>query len=162
MIGVVDEDTPDRLRRVPSRLLARANGHADRLVGVGLSGVGAHRWHFAVLATLADGGPASQAELSRRTGIYRSDMVAVLNELEQQGYVRRAPDPDDRRRNVISTTGAGQRRLTELGALVAALQDELLAPLSKAEREQFVDLLVRLVSHHGGMPPKGDGMPIRR
>jgi MarR family transcriptional regulator, lower aerobic nicotinate degradation pathway regulator len=34
-------------------------------------------------------GPASQATLSRRTGIYRSDMVAVINEPADPGHVDR-------------------------------------------------------------------------
>lgn len=140
--------TPSRLRRIPSRLLAMAAAHADRLVTAGLASVDAHKWHYAVLAALHDHGPASQAELSRRTGIYRSDMVAVLNELEERGLLRRAPDPADRRRNVISMTPQGDRQLTRLDTLVASLQDDLLAPLSTADREQLVDLLSRLIAHH--------------
>jgi DNA-binding MarR family transcriptional regulator len=140
--------TPARLRRIPSRLLAMAAGYADRLVGSGLAGADAHKWHYAVLAALHDGGPASQAALSRRTGIYRSDMVAVLNELEDRGFVRRVPDPEDRRRNVISLTRAGDKQLGRLDKLIASLQEDLLAPLSAADREQLVELLSRLVDHH--------------
>jgi len=140
--------TPSRLRRIPSRLLAMAAAHADRLVTAGLADAGAHKWHYAVLAALHDGGPASQADLSRRTGIYRSDMVAVLNELEVRGLLRRTPDPADRRRNVISITRQGDRQLTRLDTLVTSLQNTLLAPLSTADREQLVDLLSRLAAHH--------------
>ncbi|ASW52941.1 MarR family winged helix-turn-helix transcriptional regulator [Plantactinospora sp. KBS50] len=147
-----DPSTPDRLLRVPSRLLARAAGHADRLVSGGLAGIGGHRWHYSVLVALHDAGPASQAALSRRTGIYRSDMVAVLNELEQHGYVRRTPDPADGRRNVITITPPGAERLARLDAQVMALQDDLLAPLTADEREQLVELLVRLTSHHSRGP----------
>lgn len=77
-------------------------------------------------------------------------MVAVLNELEQHGYVRRAPDPADGRRNVITITRPGAERLARLDAQVMALQDDLLAPLTADEREQLVELLVRLTSHHFG------------
>jgi len=140
--------TPSRLRRIPSRLLAMAAAHADRLVTAGLAGADAHKWHYAVLAALHDDGPASQADLSRRTGIYRSDMVAVLNELEERGLLRRTVDPTDRRRNVISITGQGDQQLTRLDTLVTSLQDNLLAPLSTADREQLVDLLSQLIAHH--------------
>ena len=140
--------TPFRLRRIPSRLLAMAAAHADRLVTAGLAGADAHKWHYAVLAALHDAGPASQAELSRRTGIYRSDMVAVLNELEERGLLRRTPDPTDRRRNVISMTPQGDRQLTRLDTLVTSLQDDLLAPLSTADREHLVDLLSQLIAQH--------------
>ena len=77
---------------------------AEWIVGEGLATRGARKWHYAVLAALEEHGPASQATLSDRAGLYRSDLVAVLNELEVAGHVQRAPDPDDRRRNVITIT----------------------------------------------------------
>lgn len=138
---------PVRLRRLPSRLLNQNAFRADRIAAERLSAVGARKWHYAVLSSLEESGPASQAELSRRTGIYRSDMVALLNELAEENYVRRAPDPEDRRRNVVHITGAGQKRLEELSQLIARIEDDLLAPFSPAERELLIDLLLRLNDH---------------
>lgn len=140
--------TPARLRRTPSRLLAMAAGHSDRLVTAGLLEADARKWHYAVLAALCEAGPASQSALSDRTGIYRSDLVAVLNELADREMVQREPDPVDRRRNVITLTKRGRAQLDRLDVVVGALQDELLAPLSAPEREQLIDLLARLVEHH--------------
>ncbi|RFS85151.1 MarR family transcriptional regulator [Actinomadura spongiicola] len=140
--------TPDRLRRRASRLLSHMSAKSDRLVTEGLARVDAHRWHYAVLASLEEYGPGSQATLSRRTGIYRSDMVGVLNELAGRGLVERAPDPGDRRRNVITITAQGRRLLRRLDKILDDLHDELLAPLLPAERDQFVRLLTRLLDHH--------------
>lgn len=137
--------TPDRLRALPSRLLGLAAIRADRLVGDGLAAVGARKWHYAVLAALQEYGPASQSELSRQTGIYRSDMVAVLNLLAADGHVERASDPADRRRNVITITASGRRRLEHLDDLLADLQHELLAPLDDDERSELVRLLSLLI-----------------
>ncbi|WP_306323898.1 MULTISPECIES: MarR family winged helix-turn-helix transcriptional regulator [unclassified Streptomyces] len=142
------EPAPDRLRAIPSRLLAGAAVVADRIVGERLAAEGARKWHFAVLLALDEAGPASQAELGRRTGIYRSDMVAVLNELAGAEYVRRAPDPADGRRNVITLTAAGRRRLERLDALIAAAQRELLAPLAPDEQDELARLLAVLTEHH--------------
>src|SRR6266540_2768792 len=72
--------------------------HAERVVDDGLARADDRKWHYAVLAALQEFGPASQAALSRRTGIYRSDLVAVINELAGRGLIERAPDPADRRR----------------------------------------------------------------
>jgi len=143
-----EDATPERLRTVPSRLLAGAAIAADRLVNERLAAEDARKWHYAVLSALAETGPASQSELSRRTGIYRSDMVAVLNELAGPGFVVRDPDPVDRRRNVVSLTPAGRARLLRLDALVAAAQQELLDPLSPAERAELVRLLALLNERH--------------
>lgn len=104
-------------------------------------------------------GPASQAELSARTGTYRSDMVSVVSELADQGLVERAPDPADRRRNVVTPTRSGRRQLLKLDKLLARVEDEVLAPLTPTQREQLTRLLVTLVDHHGGRgrcSPPGD------
>lgn len=140
--------TPDRLRRRASRLLSQLSTRSDRLVNEGLAEADARKWHYAVLASLEDHGPGSQATLSRRTGIYRSDMVGVLNELAERHLVERAPDPDDQRRNIITISAQGRRQLGRLDKVLDDLHDELLAPLSPAERDQFVQLLTRLLDYH--------------
>jgi DNA-binding MarR family transcriptional regulator len=140
--------TPDRLRRLASRLLSQLTMRSDQLITEGLARADARKWHYAVLASLQEYGPGSQAELSRRSGIYRSDMVAVLNELAERDLVERAPDPDDRRRNTITISAQGRRRLRVLDRIQDELHNELLAPLSPAERDQFVRLLTRLLDHH--------------
>ncbi|WP_199548954.1 MarR family winged helix-turn-helix transcriptional regulator [Streptomyces sp. N35] len=150
------EPTPARLRTIPSRLLAGAALVADRLVGERLAAEGARKWHFAVLVALAEAGAASQAELSGRTGIYRSDMVAVLNELAEASCIRREPDPVDRRRNVITLTAAGRRRLERLDTLIADAQRELLAPLTPEQQAQLASLLTVLTDHHRPPHPGQD------
>ena len=148
-----DRATPARLRSLPSRLLSHAGMHADRLVNEGLARADARKWHYAVLVALQESGPASQATLSRRTGIYRSDLVAVINELADRGHVERAPDPGDRRRNVITITAQGSRHLRRLDKVLDDLHEELLAPLLPTERDQFVQLLTRLLDHHTQQAP---------
>ncbi|MFB7338015.1 winged helix-turn-helix transcriptional regulator [Streptomyces adustus] len=147
-MSATPEPTPARLRAIPSRLIAGVAAVADRLVNERLAAADARKWHFAVLTALAEDGAASQAELSRRTGIYRSDMVAVLNELGDAAYVRRAADPADRRRNVITLTAEGRRRREHLDGLVTDAQRELLAPLDPDERSELTRLLTVLTEHH--------------
>jgi DNA-binding MarR family transcriptional regulator len=147
-----------RLRSLPSRLLTHTAMHAERLVNERLVGAGAHRWHYAVLVALQSGA-ASQATLSRRTGIYRSDMVAVINELADRGHVERTPDPNDRRRNLISLTRRGRRHLRRLDKVVAAIQDDLLVPLTQSERDQLTRILRRLLDYHDGSTPRPSREP---
>jgi DNA-binding MarR family transcriptional regulator len=132
--------------QVPSWLLTQTAAHAHRLVADRLAEVSARGYHLRLLATLDESGPASQADLGRRTGIHFSDVVAALNELAEQGLIERAPDPDDRRRNVVTITAAGRRQLRRLEKQVARIQDELLAPLDPAERELFTEFLQRLLA----------------
>jgi DNA-binding MarR family transcriptional regulator len=48
-------------------------------------------YHYRLLATLAEDGPTSQADLDH------SDVTAAINDLAGRGLVVRAPDPADRR-----------------------------------------------------------------
>ena len=90
-----EANAPERLRSLPSRLINLAAGYAQRLAGERLATLGARKWHYATLAALEEFGPDSQSGLSDRTGIYRSDLVATINELTVRGLVVRAPDPAD-------------------------------------------------------------------
>ena len=137
-----------------SWLLNRAAAHAGRLVIDGFAEAGARGYHYRLLDSLLAEGPASQATLGRRTGIHLSDMVTALNELEAGGYVARSPDPADRRRNVITVTAQGRRRAAELAERVEQIQQELLDPLTAAEREQLIALLRKLLAKEDG--PLGD------
>ncbi|MFB4267101.1 MarR family winged helix-turn-helix transcriptional regulator [Nonomuraea sp. GTA35] len=143
-----EDPIPHRLRVLPSRLVNQVATSANRLVDQALAGPGLRRYHYSLLAALEEFGPASQAALGRRTGIDRSDIVATVNELAERGLVERSPDPDDRRRNVITVTPAGARQLAELDRLLSGAQDELLAALTRAEREQLIGLLTRVADHH--------------
>ena len=143
-----DLRTPARLRNAPSWLISQASAYSHRLVSDGFAAAGARGYHFRLLAALDEYGPSSQAALGRSTGIDRSDVVAALNELAAKGLVERAPDPSDRRRNVITLTPDGSRHLTELDEVLAGIQDDLLAPLGASERAQLTGLLTRVIDHH--------------
>jgi DNA-binding MarR family transcriptional regulator len=142
------EETPASWKSLPSWLLAQTGNHAHRLVADGFASVRARGYHYRLLATLEEFGPASQAALGRRSGIHVSDMVATINELADRKLVERVPDPSDRRRNIISLTAAGKRHLRRLEKQLAETQDELLAPLSPEERQRLTALLSRLLDHH--------------
>jgi DNA-binding MarR family transcriptional regulator len=101
-----------------------------------------------VLTALAEQGAVSQAALGRRLMIDRSDLHAILNELEGDNLIARVRDENDRRRNLVELTPAGATRLKRLDAQVEAAQAALLEPLSKTDRRELRRLLGRLVEHH--------------
>jgi len=141
------DETPERLKAQLSRLLGMTAGQTQRVAADALRAVGAHKDHFVVLAALAEFGPASQAAVAGRARVYKSDLVAVLNELESGGWIRRAPDPADKRRNVITLTPAGEERLAELDQILTTVNAHLTAPLTPEERTQLFTLLTRINTH---------------
>ncbi|MHB8692005.1 MAG: MarR family winged helix-turn-helix transcriptional regulator [Solirubrobacteraceae bacterium] len=138
-------DPPQRLRVLPSWLAARVARRAQLIVGEALAQEGVRRQHYTVLASLADQGPASQAEIGRRLWIDRSDLHALLGELEADGLVARIRDQRDRRRNVVSLSTAGAKVLERLDRAIAKAQRALLAPLSERDQRELVRLLERVL-----------------
>ena len=144
-VGMDVEAAPARLRGLPSWLLGQAALRAQRLGNAGLGAVGAHRQQYAVLSALGEGGRASQADLGRRLGIDPGDMVRLIRAMQTEGWLERTPDPADHRRKLVDITAAGRRRLHRLDAVVAQVQDDLLAALTPAQRRHFVRLLTLIV-----------------
>lgn len=138
-------DPPHRLRELPSWLSGQVARRAERLVSDALAQEGTRRQHFTVLTSLAEQGPASQATLGRRLWIDRSDLHAILNELESDGLISRVPDEQDRRRNVIRLTRRGAANLKRLDKRVDAAQQAFLSPLSASEGQELRRLLGQLV-----------------
>jgi DNA-binding MarR family transcriptional regulator len=143
----IDSSLVTALSRVagrPTWLLARANARAQGLLADAFAAEGVRGYHFRLLAALDQYGPASQADLGRRTGIDRSDVVATLNELAAAGLVRREPDPADRRRNIVTMTKRAATALDRLDAVLEDVQRAVLAPLDAREQKTFVRLLAKL------------------
>ena len=136
---------PARVAEMPTWLVSRVYAHCRRLLADGFASAGVRGYHYRLLAALEEFGQASQAALGRRTSIDRSDVVAALNDLAARGLIERSPDPDDRRRNVITITPAGVEQLRNLDEIVVGVQERLLAPLSRADRAQLIELLTRLL-----------------
>lgn len=133
-----------RLRELPSWLLSQAAARSHQLLTDQLAAVGASGYEYRVLAALGDGGRASQAEVGRAAALDRRDVTHTVRALESAGLLSRADDPDDARRLVVDLTSAGIERLAELDQVLADVQNDLLAPLTPAQRTQLLRLLALL------------------
>lgn len=142
------DETPERLAGKPSWLISQLSVHVHRLVADAFAAEGARGYHYRILAALDEFGATSQIRLAQRSNMDRSDVVAAINELAAHGFVERSPDPDDRRRNLVSLTGAGAHRLEELEKVIERVQEDLLAPLPHDERAVLSRLMGRLLDHH--------------
>ena len=78
-----------------------------------------------VLTYLRSYAPASIRDLVRVFGIKQSTFTSLLDRLEQDGFVRRAINPDDRRSFLIHITDRGTELAARLTRLLRTLEDDI-------------------------------------
>jgi len=139
---------PEELISSPVFLLKRLGFRAKELHVDAYANAGVHPYHYAVLATLAEGERETQGAIADALDYDRGQLVGILDEMEEQGLVERRRDPEDRRRQVVVVTPAGRKALTKMRSLSKRLDDEFLAPLTPAQREQLQQLLLALALEH--------------
>jgi len=89
-------------------------------------------------------GPGTQREIAERTAQHPTGVSRLLEDLERGGYVRRSRDPSDRRKLRVEITAHGVARLEDSRSEVLTAVDEVLHPLSLAERHALRALLGKL------------------
>jgi DNA-binding MarR family transcriptional regulator len=99
--------------------------------------------HLVALTHLKDHGPSPQQTLIEVLGLDASNLVALLNELEDAGLIVRSRDRADRRRGIIELSAEGERLLMEVDRALEAVDDEILVALSVDERATLNELLAR-------------------
>jgi len=94
----------------------------------------------------------SQQELGRRLAILPSQLVALLDELEERGLIERRQDPADRRTYALHLTAAGRNITEEIGRIAREHDDAICAALHSNERQQLHALLSRIADQQGLSP----------
>jgi MarR family transcriptional regulator, lower aerobic nicotinate degradation pathway regulator len=109
-----------------------------------LAGWGIRPQQYVILLVLDARGGVSQQELCTAAGVDSGNMVELLDGLEALRYARRARDPRDRRRYVVTITPPGVAALTDLRQAVEEYNRRLLSPLTGQERQQLASTLGKL------------------
>jgi DNA-binding MarR family transcriptional regulator len=113
---------------------------------------GVIRAEYHLLMCLAHYPTLSAQDVSRLTRRPRNSISRAVHRMLAEGYLDRAPDPDDGRQSLLTITPAGRALHEKIAARLAARQEEILAPLSVSERRQLDRILERLTLHTAALP----------
>jgi DNA-binding MarR family transcriptional regulator len=106
--------------------------------------------HVAALIELRDRGELTQQSLCGQLHLDPTNLVAILNELEQRGYAKRRRDPEDRRRHLVEVSKKGLAVIEKVSRVMDEVEADLLDGLEPAEREHFAGLLTSIWERSGG------------
>jgi DNA-binding MarR family transcriptional regulator len=121
------------LTRLAKQVYRRSS---DELLGMQLR-------HLVALSYVRDHDACPQHELADAFCMDANNVVLLLNELEQLGYVTRLRDPSDRRRHLVQLTPAGRKALGLAERAQEAIEDDVLQALDPGERATLWQLLTR-------------------
>jgi DNA-binding MarR family transcriptional regulator len=152
--GAIAQETTAQLR-LPEELLEKsgflmvrlAMGFKARAIA-DLEEAGYSQYHYSVLAVLGAQVRKTQSLIAESLGLDPSQLVGILDALEDRGLIERQRDPEDRRRHVVTLTAKGRTQLVRLRGRIDRLEDELFTPLDADSRKTFHELLLRLTTYH--------------
>lgn len=124
--------------------LVRASTTSTRRMRATLQPIGLRARTFSALALAVTPGSLGQRELAARLLLDPSQIVPIVDELEQRGLVERIVDPADRRGRLIRATDSGRELHAEARRRIDSEDPGDAASLTKAERKQLLTLLRRI------------------
>jgi DNA-binding MarR family transcriptional regulator len=90
--------------------------------------------------------PLTPSEISDRTLISSATMTSTLDRLARQGWIRRLPNPEDRRSVLVEITDEGQQLCDRFLPGIHAVEREVMSELDPLEREQLLLLLGKMLA----------------
>lgn len=152
----VDSSTPRMQRALPE--LPMANTVMVRLLRIAVFGMSdffepvfrgldlsENSFHVLCLLVAADAGSESPSELSEMVGTSRANMTRILDELVEDGWVTRTTSARDARRQVITITAAGRKKVRETVRRIAEPLQIGFSELSEKELATLDGLLRKAI-----------------
>jgi DNA-binding MarR family transcriptional regulator len=110
--------------------------------------------HVIALTLLGERGPMTQHAVGAALSLDPSNVVGLLNELEERGLITRRRDPADRRRHIVEVSATGADELAQTYAQLATVEDDLFKTLTSGQRATLHELLAFAVA---GLSPDAPG-----
>lgn len=139
--------------------VTRTSRRVSRAFDAALAEVGGSLPLWLVVLELKSGGHAAQRELAEAIGIEGATLTHHLNRMEEEQFIVRRRDPENRRVQLVSLTETGEQLFQRLLARVIAFDRQLRAGLSEealAHLRAALDVLERNVSKSSGNEEGGE------
>ena len=107
-------------------------------------------WGYVVLSALDRSSMRTQAALAAAIGADKTRIIRTLDDLQDDGYIERKPDPDDRRVRLLAITDSGRRVKDAVQGEIQRGEERWLGELSADERRTFLRVLERLTRREWG------------
>ncbi|NVZ66360.1 MarR family transcriptional regulator [Pseudomonas gingeri] len=131
------------LYQVPSFLIKRVSQELIRQAEIRLRPLAIGMASMPVLGALKRGEARTQAELARLLQVEQPSMAQTLARLERDGLIRRRPDPQHKRIQIVELTELGLARIPQAKDILCYGNDKALVGFSAEEVALFVDFLQR-------------------
>src|SRR3569623_1691973 len=86
-------------------------------------------------------GPKTASAIARHTRLTPAAVTALIDRLEKRGYVRRLPDPDDRRKVLVEAAEETRKVTEEAYAPLRVAGEKSLSKYTEAELRLFAQML---------------------
>lgn len=121
-------------------VIRHLRNHMTIRIVQGLEPFGLRSGSYSTMALIAANPGCAQSDISRETGLDKSIVVALVDELETRGLAQRDRSREDRRRNVLTLTEAGVALLEDMNDVVRAVEGPIREALSSEEMETLIRL----------------------
>ncbi len=134
---------PSTDRSLPIALL-RARERVMGPIRAMLADVGITEQQWRVLRVLDESGPLDPTRIAELACLLLPSLTRILQKLEHKGMIRRRPDPDDGRRQIVEITAQGAELIAANLADAVALMEQVRRRMGAERYEELLDLLNEL------------------
>lgn len=106
--------------------------------------VGLNMSQALLISLIEDFGPHTQTQIADVLSLGKAGTGSMIDQLEARDLVKREPDPADRRVWIVTATPAGSAMMEHIREIDKVLQVELRSGISRSERQQLADLLMKI------------------
>ncbi|HRJ68053.1 MAG TPA: MarR family transcriptional regulator [Beijerinckiaceae bacterium] len=149
------DGTLDLTRFFPYRLAILAEAVSQTMAQLYADRFDLTRQEWRIVAALGNRKRMAGRDVGRLSALDKMQVSRALARLEGRGMIDRAPDPDDRRNQVLSLTAEGRALYQKIVPLVQAREEYILSALSPEEVRTLNALMTRVQARAEEMLRRG-------